>query len=863
MSKNGMRTMKNSLLIIVLLLAILSGNALTQEEIPISDASIDVSGRIQIQVASSSEYYYVLFCSHDPQNDSKFAVSIKLGEDGVTTLTEQLAAYPYEHYRVMQYRRNEPVDTDGDGIDDVEELLNPTRLSPLNPAEEISFYDGIVSIRDRNTFAELSYQGEDVVVDSHLKGLEFVKFYILDSNTDKPMVYFMNTVNHRGHKSFARAVGINHVSGGGSLLGQMRGEIVYHPYISAPNGVSGVYRFEFEPNDSYTFEDVQMAYELIAANLLVLQNNLAYYPMPNAALPLYYGEKDLYDASRVAILLEEDIYADVNFMGLNIAEGYGLLRLMNLSERPNSRDIVIYEALPNELSRVGGIITTVPQTPLSHVNLRAIQDNVPNAYIYGALEIETITSLIGNYVYFKVEEDDYEIREATQAEVEAHYVDLRPTEPQTPARDLSLTSITSLNDIGFEQWSSFGVKTANLATLRSFGFPEGTIPDGFGIPFYFYDEFMKFNGFYDLLEDMLVDPAFLDDYNVQDEMLSEFRDTIKDGDMPNWMWNELTELQNSFPEGTSIRCRSSTNNEDLPNFSGAGLYDSKTQHPDEGHISKSIKQVFASLWNFRAFDERQFYRIDHFVSAMGVLVHPNFSNEKANGVGVTTDPIYDTENTYYLNTQLGEDLVTNPEALSIPEEILLDAPTNNMDGYSIIRYSNLVQNGEQIMTEEYLNELRTYLQTIQDEFSVLYGADSDDDFAMEIEYKITSEDKLAIKQARPWVVASDEGSDNGGDQPGGSVPNMFTLKQNYPNPFNPTTTIDYDILIASHVTLTVYNILGQKVKTLLNEVKETGSYSITWDGTDSYGNKVPSGLYIYHLDSSTGARWTKKMLLIK
>jgi hypothetical protein len=179
--------------------------------------------------------------------------------------------------------------------------------------------------------------------------------------------------------------------------------------------------------------------------------------------------------------------------------------------------------------------------------------------------------------------------------------------------------------------------------------------------------------------------------------------------------------------------------------SGAGLYDSKTQHPDEGHISKCIKQVYASLWNFRAFDERQFYRIDHIATAMGVLVHPNFSDEKANGVGVTTDPIYQTEATYYVNTQLGENLVTHPEALSIPEEILLHERT----GYTLVRPSNQVADGEQILSEAHLDELRTYLSIIHREFRDLYA--SEGEFAMEVEYKITSEDVLTIKQARPWI----------------------------------------------------------------------------------------------------------------
>jgi phosphoenolpyruvate synthase/pyruvate phosphate dikinase len=103
--------------------------------------------------------------------------------------------------------------------------------------------------------------------------------------------------------------------------------------------------------------------------------------------------------------------------------------------------------------------------------------------------------------------------------------------------------------------------------------------------------------------------------------------------MPQWMLDDLQEMHDDFPEGTAVRVRSSTNNEDLPGFSGAGLYTSKTQYPDEGHISKSIKQVYASMWNFRAYEERDFYRVDHFMAAMGVLCHPSFQNEQSNGVG--------------------------------------------------------------------------------------------------------------------------------------------------------------------------------------------------------------------------------------
>ena len=211
----------------------------------------------------------------------------------------------------------------------------------------------------------------------------------------------------------------------------------------------------------------------------------------------------------------------------------------------------------------------------------------------------------------------------------------------------------------------------------------------------------------------------------------------------------LSDLQSEFSEGTSLRCRSSTNNEDLPGFSGAGLYDSFTHHSDEGHLSKSIKQVFASLWNYRAFEARDFYRIDHIATAMGVLVHPNFESELANGVAVSDDVVYQTTGNYYLNTQVGEDLVTNPEEQSVPEEILLDWWDSN--NYRVVTSSNRTSDNKRILTREYLRQLSFYLGTVHNKFSQLYRPISRTKvFAMEVEFKITSDGKLLIKQARPW-----------------------------------------------------------------------------------------------------------------
>jgi arabinogalactan endo-1,4-beta-galactosidase len=94
------------------------------------------------------------------------------------------------------------------------------------------------------------------------------------------------------------------------------------------------------------------------------------------------------------------------------------------------------------------------------------------------------------------------------------------------------------------------------------------------------------------------------------------------------------------------------------------------------------------------------------------------------------------------------------------------------------------------------------------------------------------------------------------------IPIALQLSQNFPNPFNPTTTIYYSIPERNNVTLSIYDLLGQKIKTLVNEVKESGSYSISWMGNDDIGNRVVSGVYFLRLISG-GASSTKKMILLR
>lgn len=96
----------------------------------------------------------------------------------------------------------------------------------------------------------------------------------------------------------------------------------------------------------------------------------------------------------------------------------------------------------------------------------------------------------------------------------------------------------------------------------------------------------------------------------------------------------------------------------------------------------------------------------------------------------------------------------------------------------------------------------------------------------------------------------------------GTLPTSYTLSRNYPNPFNPATEISFSLPERTQVSLNIYNILGEKVKTLVNETRDAGTYNVRWDGRDEAGSSVASGIYFYRLQTNHFVE-TKKMILMK
>jgi photosystem II stability/assembly factor-like uncharacterized protein len=127
---------------------------------------------------------------------------------------------------------------------------------------------------------------------------------------------------------------------------------------------------------------------------------------------------------------------------------------------------------------------------------------------------------------------------------------------------------------------------------------------------------------------------------------------------------------------------------------------------------------------------------------------------------------------------------------------------------------------------------------------------------------------------RGWAVSSDASIAAGfftvtgvGDHGASEIPQSYSLMQNYPNPFNPSTTIQYGLPEESFVTLKIYNVLGQQVAQLRDEMQVAGYHTIVWDSHNAFGAQVATGIYFYRLEAkpASGKAFTslKKMILLK
>jgi hypothetical protein len=182
----------------------------------------------------------------------------------------------------------------------------------------------------------------------------------------------------------------------------------------------------------------------------------------------------------------------------------------------------------------------------------------------------------------------------------------------------------------------------------------------------------------------------------------------------------------------------------------------------------------------------------------------------------------------------------------------LDLTTTNLGGYNV---SVLLNNGDGTFATH-----SAYSLTDQSPNSV-FAADFDGDGDLDLATANQSDNNVSV-----LLQASTDVEDEGILS---HLPEIVSLKQNHPNPFNPTTVIHYTVGSPQsavrrpvYTTLKIYNVLGQLVKILVDGEKTAGNYNIFWDGKDSFGNEVASGIYFYQLRTEDFTD-TKKMLLLR
>ncbi len=588
---------------------------------------------------------------------------------------------------------------------------------------------------------------------------------------DGDALYFQNSRTYGMHWDFASAF----LSGNGKPIVPLLSEFSQTEYFSPDRRFllgavtyyegPGIWTYEISPYDTASAEMIETAFHLIADHAY-FGDQLYFHPTSDAVA---VTAADLPDS--VPVITTDELFDGIDYQPLNLGTSMGQLRFVAAADLGSTylgfRDIAVLDAVPNDISVVMGLITATFQTPLSHVNVLSQNRGTPNMGLEGAFDDPALRALEGKWVELEVGAFEYSVTEVTQDEADQWWDAHKPDPVGVPDIDLSVTDLRDieeildldndpLGDALAKAIPAFGGKASHFA---SFPHIEGIpYPKAFAVPVYYYRQFMEQNGFDTRVAEMLADTDFQNDPAVREAQLAQLRADMMvapvDADFESAL---LAKLNTDYP-GTRMRFRSSTNAEDLDGFTGAGLYTSKSGDPNDPlyPVLDAIREVWSSVWYFRAFEERSYRSIDHTAVGMALLVHHSFPDEEANGVAVTNN-IFDTsgldEQAFYVNVQYGGTSVVQPDPNITTDQFVYYFETPGQP-IVFIRHSSLIPDGETVLTRSQTHELGIALDTIHDFFQDLYGQ-GDGFYAMDVEFKFDDlgsggDPELYIKQARPY-----------------------------------------------------------------------------------------------------------------
>ena len=188
---------------------------------------------------------------------------------------------------------------------------------------------------------------------------------------------------------------------------------------------------------------------------------------------------------------------------------------------------------------------------------------------------------------------------------------------------------------------------------------------------------------------------------------------------------------------------------------------------------------------------------------------------------------------------------------SIDDSLYISLYDEEDNFYETINLLYLIYNDSLFlnMTIDYCDVMDNYYyMNCSEMFSMMFGLDDIDEVNMKLDVTMS------------YYETGFVNIDSNLNDP--KIPSLFSLYQNYPNPFNPTTTLQYDLPIDGLVSITIYDMLGNVIKELVNEVENSGYKSIQWNATDNQGQPVSAGVYLYTIEARE-FRQTKKMILLK
>jgi hypothetical protein len=492
---------------------------------------------------------------------------------------------------------------------------------------------------------------------------------IVIDRKDNNKIYYVNKKRYSFHKDFVN----------GTYLSLERGrEFFVNNYIK-PNRrfILGTlayqtpikrWTFEFWEGDLIPADQIQLAYDVI--------NRTFFTPVafkPNS-LRQEEATRSLAGMERV---LQSDIAKEQEYQALNLAKGLGRIHIVpKLDEHVEIgfNEILVLDEVPVQLPPVAGIITSQPSTPLSHINLLAKGWGIPNAYIKNAKEL--LKQYDGWWVSFETLRETYTIKRADMNQLrEYQRRQAERLDVMKPRSNLSETRLLNLAEQHSRSSLAYGGKSANLGEVLNARLSGIVVPGGFTIPFYYYDDFIKRNKLDDAIYGLLNDQKFVHDPAYRREQLVQLRQKIESAEFdPKLRQMVLQKVAREYAD-KGLFVRSSSNSEDLPNFSGAGLYTTVPNVRGEQQLIDAIRKVWASLWNFEAYEARERANVDHSKIFMAVLLQEGINSESS-GVMISTDPFdNDNKGVIYISAKRGLGIKV-VEGQRIAEQILFRPRTN-------------------------------------------------------------------------------------------------------------------------------------------------------------------------------------------